>query len=130
MQRKSTKQSRGANAKEKAFMGWVKRQPCSFCGSIGQSIVDHAKGSSFKQNKILIGHVYINSKCLACDTVVTQGARSNLFEQFGFTDSDATLQQMKQYEVETGVTFSDDILNAIHDVYAVNDDVTDWLNIL
>ena len=62
--------------------------------------------------------------------MVTQGVRKNLFEDKGFTDSDATLQQLKQYEQEAGISFDDAILNAIESVYAENKDVTDWEAIL
>lgn len=130
MQKPNSKKSVAKTAKQKAWHGWLKQQPCSFCGSHSGSIVDHCKGSTFINDKVRIGEEFCNSKCQICDDIVTLGARKNLFEKFGFTDSDATLQQMKQYEVETGITFSDDILNSIHDVYAVNEDVTDWMSIL
>lgn len=67
MQRKPTKNTRGPNAEEKAFQGWVKQQPCIWCGSDSGSIVDHIKGSTFKHNKVLIGHFFCLPNCEACD---------------------------------------------------------------
>lgn len=128
MQRKATKQSRGPNAKERAFQAWLKWQPCSFCHAPAPSIVDHCKGSAFKINKLMIGHMYVNSKCQDCDNVVTHGARQSLFVRHGerFTDSDATLEQMNSYEEETGVSFSDEEKAAIADVYKLNEDTTNY----
>lgn len=131
MQRKATSQSRGPNAKEKALQAWVKYQPCSFCGSLMGSEVDHAVGSTYKKNKLLIGHVFVNSKCRTCHEIVTQDARSGLFKLYGITDSDATLTQLELYESEKGIAFDEEILNAIGDVYfyyKANEDTTnEWL---
>lgn len=55
MQRISTKQSRGPNADEKAFQAWLKQRPC-IIGSAGITEVHHCKGSTFKHNKVHIGH--------------------------------------------------------------------------
>lgn len=67
MQRKATKNTRGPNADEKAFQGWVKHQPCCWCGNESGSIVDHVKGSTFKHNKELIGHWFVLPNCETCD---------------------------------------------------------------
>jgi len=55
MQRKSSKQSRGANSEEKAFQAWLKEQPCAVTGNYGVH-VHHCAGSSYKHNKTLVGH--------------------------------------------------------------------------
>ena len=68
MQRKATKNTRGPNADEKRFQGWLKDQPCCWCGNDGPSIVDHCRGSTFKHNKVLIGHWFCLPQCVKCDT--------------------------------------------------------------
>jgi len=130
MQRKSTNKTRGANAKEKAFMVWVKTQPCSFCNHPSPSIADHVKGSTFRHQKRLIGHIFINSKCEECDKIVTFGTRKHLHEKYGINDSEATLKLMDKYAEETGIDFEIADHLVIHDVYALNQDVTDWQNLL
>jgi len=55
MQRKATKQSRGANADEKRFQGWLKEQSCCVTDAWGVQ-VHHCVGSSAKHNKVHIGH--------------------------------------------------------------------------
>ena len=57
MQRKATKTTRGANSAEKEFQGWLKNQECCITGEHGVQ-VHHCKGSTFKHNKVLIGHWY------------------------------------------------------------------------
>ena len=71
MQRKATKNTRGPNADERRFQAWLKEQPCAYCGASGPSIVDHARGSTFKHNKTLIGHWFCTSRCVECDTQKT-----------------------------------------------------------
>ena len=127
MNRKSTKQSRGKTAQEKAWQGWLKHQPCSFCDAPGPSIVDHCKGGSYKQNKIQIGELFCNSKCYGCDQIATIGNRSDLFSH-GWTDSKATLWQLAKYREETRISFSNAERDAIKAVYAVNQDLTDWMS--
>ena len=72
MQRKPTKNTRGPNAEEKRFHGWVKQQPCCWCGSESGTIVDHVKGATFKHNKALIGHWLVVPNCLECDDKKTR----------------------------------------------------------
>ena len=67
MQRKPTKQSRGPNAAEKRFHAHIKECECTWCGNPGPSIVDHVKGSTFKHNKVLIGHWFVLPQCVECD---------------------------------------------------------------
>ena len=130
MMKPNSKKNRAKNAKEKAWQGWLKLQNCSFCNASGPSIVDHIKGSTFKNQGRMIGEIFCNSKCLECDTKVTLGARRKFHEECNMTDSDATLDQLNRYHKETGIFFPTDDLNAIADVYAVNEDVTDWMKVL
>jgi len=71
MQRKPTKNTRGPNADEKHFQGWLKEQPCVWCGNDGPSIVDHCRGATFKHNKVLVGHWFCVPQCVKCDTQKT-----------------------------------------------------------
>lgn len=67
MMRKPTKNTRGVSSEEKVFQGWVKYQPCIWCGCESGSIVDHVKGSTFKHEKVLIGHWFVLPNCQSCD---------------------------------------------------------------
>ena len=71
MQRKPSKNTRGPNAAEKKFQGFVKNHYCIWCGNDGPSIVDHVKGSCFKHNKVLIGHWLVLPNCQSCDYMKT-----------------------------------------------------------
>lgn len=55
MHRKSSKNTRGPNADEKAFQAWLKIQSCAITGQSNVQ-VHHCKGATFKHNKELIGH--------------------------------------------------------------------------
>lgn len=83
MQRKPTKNTRGPNAEEKRFLAWVKEQPCCCCGSHAPSIAHHCQGSTFKHNKVLIGHWFIIPLCSECDEIDTQGSHKAFRERFG-----------------------------------------------
>ena len=78
MQRKTSKNrnGRGPNAAEKAFQGWLKEQPCTWCGCEGPSIVDHCKGATFGHNKVHIGHWFCIPQCVECDTKKTIHGKS------------------------------------------------------
>lgn len=71
MQRRATKNTRGPNADEKRFQGWVKEQSCIWCQNPGPSIVDHCRGATFKHDKVLIGHWFVIPQCVTCDTQKT-----------------------------------------------------------
>lgn len=71
MQRKPSKTTRGPNAEEKRFQGFVKNHYCIWCGNEGPSIVDHVKGSTFRHNKTLIGHWFVLPNCQSCDYLKT-----------------------------------------------------------
>lgn len=100
MQRKATKKStRAANAKEKAFMSWVKDQPCCECGD-SPVIVDHMYGATFIHNKVLIGHWALLPLCLECDRVKTNGSHNTYKEVFKRTQADAWEVLTINYYVE------------------------------
>ena len=65
MRRPNSRQSRGANAAEKAFHGWLKERTCCTCGN---ELVNchHCVGSSYKHNKVLIGHWFCIPLCEEC----------------------------------------------------------------
>lgn len=83
MQRKATKNTRGANADEKRFQGWLKYQSCCTCNNPAPSIVHHCEGSTFKHNKVLIGHWFCIPLCSECDDVITHGSRRAFIDKFG-----------------------------------------------
>ena len=70
MQRKSTKQSRGASPQEREFIVWMKERNCSYCGNPGPSRYDHCAGSSAKIKvdfeTVIIGHYFGLAECMAC----------------------------------------------------------------
>lgn len=88
MRRKTTRQSRGPNATEKARMAWLKdRQICAACGNHGPVINHHAEGSCCKIKLDLvtvhIGHAFVLGLCQTCDNLVTRGSRRALTDAFG-----------------------------------------------
>lgn len=83
MQRKSNKNTRGPNAEEKVFMAYVKQCPCCVCEKPGPSIVDHCYGATAKQNKIVIGHLFLIPLCEECDQIKTQGNTKRLIIKAG-----------------------------------------------
>ena len=107
MQRKSTKTTRGPNSKEKAFQGWIKQQPCCWCGSESGTIVDHIKGATFKHSKVLIGHWFVLPNCERCDTKKTIHG-----EKLG--DYAAKWHELAmKYEVEKMLCIPDDVIGSI-----------------
>lgn len=88
MQRRATKQSRAANVDEKKYHQWLKeREICSACGKHGPVILHHCKGSSFKHNKVLIGHWFVLGLCQQCDDLVTHGSIRRLEESARLSQS-------------------------------------------
>lgn len=85
MQRKATKNTRGPNADEKAFMAYTKECRCIVCGHVGPSIVDHALGSTFKHRKTLVGHWFLLPLCSVCDGFKSapNGSTSKFIEMCG-----------------------------------------------
>jgi len=105
MMRKSTAQSRGPNAAEKAHMAWVKHNGdfCSACQWPAILIVHHCEGATFRHNKILIGHWFVLGLCQECDDVVTHGSRRAFREKFG-PQSELWLRQFERYPFKTECT--------------------------
>lgn len=97
MQRKPTRQSRGAHSAEKRFMGFVKQHDCICCGNPAPSICDHALGSSAKKNKVMIGHWFLLPLCQWCDNLKTHGSRRTFMNQFGLM-SDLWLKLIQDYD--------------------------------
>ena len=107
MQRKATKNTRGPNAQEKRFQGWIKHRPCCWCGSDSGSIVDHVKGATFKHNKELIGHIFVLPNCLSCDDKKTR-----LGERLG-DYVEVWLGEVEDFELETTEVIPFDQLIAV-----------------
>lgn len=88
MQRKATKQSRGANSDERRFMSWIKeRGICAACGEPSRVINHHMYGATAKVKveliTVCIGHTAVIGLCQCCDNIVTRGSRRKFVEQFG-----------------------------------------------
>lgn len=58
--------TRGANALEKEWQGWLKLRPCAACHSRGPVDVHHCVGSTYSHNKQLIGHWFCLPLCRRC----------------------------------------------------------------
>lgn len=107
MQRKPTKNTRGPNAEEKRFQGWVKQQFCCWCGSESGSIVDHVMGATFRHNKTLIGHRFVLPNCAECDYKKTE-----LGQKLGdYTEKWTALHY--EYSCETGNLCPIEVFDAI-----------------
>ena len=88
MQRRATKQSRGANSDERKFMAWIKeRGICAACGNRGHVVCHHLYGSAAKIKvdliTVLIGHSAVIGLCQCCDNIVTRGSRRKFVDEFG-----------------------------------------------
>ena len=114
MKRKATKTTRGPNALEKAFQGWLKEQPCATCNKPGPSIVNHAMGSTYKHNKTLIGHIFCNSLCEFCDSIITLGSRRSFINRFGL-QSDIWRLQAYKFIAQTSSNIPEEVMDAIMD---------------
>lgn len=109
MQRKPTKNTRGPNADEKRFQGWLKNRYCEWCGSESGSIVDHCRGATFKHNKVLIGHTLCLPQCVTCDTQKTiHGKRLG-------NESARCLLLLNKFRIDTGIEFPVEVIEAIKD---------------
>lgn len=104
MQRKATKQSPAANAKERAHIAWIKeRGICAACGNDGGVIAHHMAGSTAKimigLERVLFGHWAVIGLCGSCDNLVTRGSRRALTDAFG-PQSVLWLRQAQEYPGE------------------------------
>ena len=115
MQRKPTKNTRGPNADEKRFQGWLKDGGwCVACDEYHPVVVHHCEGATFKHNKVLVGHWFCLPLCAGCDDVVTTGSRRAFREKFG-SQSDLWLSVINDYLCETGCGVPSDVRYAIED---------------
>lgn len=113
MQRLSTKQSPGANAKERAHITWIKeRGECIACGNTGGVIAHHCVGSTFKirvgMDRVQIGHAFVLGLCQSCDNVVTFGSHRAFRDAFGSYASNWERQYQK-----SPVKFDDLIIQGV-----------------
>lgn len=84
MQRAATRQSRAANAAEKRHMSWIKgRMICAACNRFGPVINHHCEGATFRNKKILVGHLFVIGLCQDCDDIITRQSRRKFRESFG-----------------------------------------------
>lgn len=111
MQRKKSSNTRTANSAEKRFMAWVKIQSCVICFLPGPSIVEHMYGSTFKNNKILIGMWALLPYCPEHDAVKTNGSHANHLKVFGFTQASLWLRFIERYPMRPEIP--DDVILAI-----------------
>lgn len=98
MQRKATKTTRGPDASEKRFMGWVKQHGCIVCRNPGPSIAHHCEGATFKHNKVLVGHWFLLPLCADCDDVVTRRGKPAFREFAQATQSALWRYLINEYE--------------------------------
>ena len=115
MQRKPTKNTRGANAAEKRFMEYTKNSDCVQCGTEGPSIVDHVAGATYKHNKVLIGHWFVIPLCVDCDDVKTQGSTRKFKQTFGVTMAQLWAKHVTAWDVMTRENIPRDVQLAILD---------------
>ena len=109
MQRKATKNTRGPNAAEKRFQGWLKHHGCVWCDAMPLSIVDHCRGATFKHNKTLVGHWFCLPQCLSCDTQkTTHGKRQG-------NEAEAWLEVERHYFAATAQHAPSEVIAAIQD---------------
>lgn len=97
MQRKPTNQSRGPNAAEKRHIAWIKeRMICAACNQFGPVIAHHCEGATFRNNKVLIGHLFVIGLCGPCDNIVTRESRKAFRNSFG-SQSGLWADQFEEY---------------------------------
>jgi hypothetical protein len=100
MQRKPTRQSRGADSAERRHIKWIKeRCICAACGCNALVVAHHCEGACFKINKVQLGHIFVVGLCITCDNIVTRGSRKALREAFG-PQSEMWRRQLEQYPLK------------------------------
>lgn len=115
MRRKATKNTRGPNADEKRFQGWIKQWGvCIACLNCSPVICHHCEGATFKHNKTLIGHWFCIPLCLECDNIITHRSRNKFREAY---DNQCNLWHSiyMVFSVETGNECPQEIVHAIMD---------------
>lgn len=112
MQRKSTKNTRGANTDEKRFQAWLKTQKCCVAGQ-GVVEVHHCKGATFKHNKELIGHWFCIPLSQSAHRAYHSGSKT-WREVYG-NQCDHWHDMHYKYKNETGLSAPNSVLNAIMD---------------
>lgn len=114
MQRKATKNTRGANAAEKAFHVFTKESDCRACGNAGPSIVHHCMGATYKHSKVLIGHWFVLPLCQSCDDIITHGSRRKFKDEVDL-QSHLWAYHASDYGLEKGKRIPEDVFSAIID---------------
>lgn len=112
MQRKPTKNTRGPNADEKKFQGWLKEQPCCITGAFGVQ-VHHCVGATGKNNKVLIGHYF----CLPMSVEIHDEyhAGTKAWRENHGAQSDLWMDFASTFELDTGAIIPNDVVDAIKD---------------
>ena len=112
MRRKATKTTRGPNEQEKAFQAWLKRQPCAVGGN-GITEVHHCKGSTYKHNKVLIGHWFCIPLSQSAHSAYHNGSKK--WKLMHGLQSNIWVLHMIDYIAETGIEPPYDVYDAIVD---------------
>ncbi|MEE8289589.1 MAG: hypothetical protein V3R25_09270 [Nitrosomonadaceae bacterium] len=99
MQRPHSKNNPGPTKAERDFQGWVKQQNCCVTGAWGVH-VHHCKGSTFKHNKVLIGHWFCLPLCPEAHQEYHDGSKPWTVK-YGL-QSMLCLNLMCRFEQETG----------------------------
>ena len=115
MQRKRSPTTRHPNAAESRFMLWIKEQDCCSCHKPGPSICDHMYGSTFKHNKVLVGHWALLPYCQECDTVKTIHGRKAHNDKFGFTQAELWDMMITEYTLDEQLPVPFEVIQAIAD---------------
>lgn len=98
MQRKVTAQSRGPNAAETRFIKWTKGQRCCVCSADpAHTEVDHLYGSTYKHNKVQIGHWLVIPLCWSCHRIKTLEGRAAFLRLCGCNPLDRWRVMIKRY---------------------------------
>ena len=109
MQRKKGKTGL-RNASEGAFQLWLKEQPC-LLGGQGVTELHHCKGSTFRNNKILIGHWFCIN--LSQEKHAEYHAGTKAFRETYGAQSKLWEKIHDKYFSETGSRAPDDVVEAI-----------------
>ena len=112
MQRRATKNTRGPNADERRFQQWLKQQKCCV-GSNGIVEVHHCKGSTFKHNKVLIGHWFCIPLSQSAHQAYHNGTKS--WRDVYGPQSALWHSEALAYMAETGEEIPESVILAIMD---------------